>query len=96
MNKNEYKLYCFENDIPLEIFNITWKKQLKKGLWTHYKRIIKDNGAIILTATQPFASFLIESNLDMFKYDWIWEGIKDGTFNGLSIQCDAYEQPMET
>ena len=33
---------------------------------------------------------------DSEQYDWIWEGIKDGTFNGLSIQCDAYEQPMET
>ena len=29
------------------------------------------------------------------EYDWIWEGIKDGTFNGLSVQCDAYESPME-
>ena len=33
---------------------------------------------------------------DSEQYEWIWEGIKDGTFNGLSIQCDAYEQPMET
>lgn len=90
MNKNEYKLYCFENDIPLEIFNITWKKQLKKGLWTHYKRIIKDNGAIILTATQPFASFLIESNLDMFKYDWIWE--KDQGSNFLNVKNEPLKK----
>lgn len=73
MNENEYKLYCFENDIPLEIFNITWKKQSKKGLWTHYKRIIKDDGAIVLTASQPFSSKLIESNLEMFKYTWTWD-----------------------
>ena len=32
---------------------------------------------------------------DERQHDWIWEGIKDGTFNGLSIQCDAYEIPME-
>jgi site-specific DNA-methyltransferase (adenine-specific) len=42
-------------------------------LWEQYKRIIKDNGAIVLTATQPFASMLIMSNLKMFRYEWIWK-----------------------
>lgn len=42
-------------------------------LWNEYKRIIKDNGAIILHATQPFSSKLVMSNPDMYKYDWIWE-----------------------
>ena len=32
---------------------------------------------------------------DNEQHDWIWEGIKDGTFNGLSIQCEANEYPME-
>lgn len=41
-------------------------------LWKAYKRIIKDNGAIVLTASQPFTSKLVMSNLDMFKYEWIW------------------------
>jgi len=41
-------------------------------------------------------SWIATIEVDQSKeYDWIWEGIKDGTFNGLSIQCDAYEQPME-
>jgi len=73
MNENEYKLYCFENNLPIEIFNTTWKKQSKKGLWTHYKRIIKDNGAIVLTASQPFTTKLIHSNYRMFKYTWTWD-----------------------
>ena len=42
-------------------------------LWEQYKRIIKDNGAIILTAVQPFASTLVVSNIKMFKYEWIWQ-----------------------
>ena len=42
-------------------------------LWKQYKRIIKDNGAIVLTASQPFTSALVMSNPDMFKYEWIWE-----------------------
>src|SRR5574344_1075142 len=42
-------------------------------LWQQYKRIIKDNGAIVLTASQPFTSALVMSNPKMFKYEWIWE-----------------------
>ena len=42
-------------------------------LWREYKRIIKDNGAIVLTASQPFTSALVMSNIKMFKYEWIWE-----------------------
>ena len=42
-------------------------------LWEQYKRIIKDNGAIVLTASQPFTSALVMSNPKMFKYEWIWE-----------------------
>ncbi len=42
-------------------------------LWEHYKRLIKDNGAIVLTASQPFTSKLVMSNLKDFKYCWYWE-----------------------
>ena len=42
-------------------------------LWEQYKRIIKDNGAIVLTASQPFTSALVMSNVKMFRYEIIWE-----------------------
>ena len=42
-------------------------------LWEQYNRIIKSNGAIVLTASQPFTSVLISSNLKSFKYEWIWQ-----------------------
>ena len=42
-------------------------------LWEQYNRIIKDNGAIVLTGSQPFTSKLINSNIEMFKYCWYWE-----------------------
>ena len=42
-------------------------------LWEQYKRIIKDNGAIVLTASQPFTSALIMSNPNMFGYEIIWQ-----------------------
>lgn len=42
-------------------------------LWKQYKRIIKKNKAIVCTASQPFTSILITSNLDWFKYEWIYK-----------------------
>jgi site-specific DNA-methyltransferase (adenine-specific) len=42
-------------------------------LWNQYERIIKDNGNIILTASQPFTSALIMSNPKLFRYEIIWE-----------------------
>lgn len=42
-------------------------------LWEQYERIIKDNGAIVLTGSQPFTSQLVNSNLKYFRYEWIWE-----------------------
>ena len=42
-------------------------------LWEQYERIIKDNGAIVLTGQQPFSSKLIISNIELFRYEWIWE-----------------------
>ncbi len=42
-------------------------------MWLQLKRIIKPNGAIVLFGSQPFTSKLICSNIDMFKYEWIWE-----------------------
>ena len=42
-------------------------------LWEQYERIIKDNGAIVLTASQPFTTKLINSNIEMFKYNLVWE-----------------------
>lgn len=41
-------------------------------LWEQYERIIKDNGAIVLTASQPFTSLLVMSNPKLFRYEWIW------------------------
>lgn len=42
-------------------------------LWEQYKRIVKENGSIVLFSSEPFTSQLIHSNAAMFKYKWIWE-----------------------
>ena len=42
-------------------------------LWEQYERIVKPNGAIVLTASQPFTSALVMSKPKLFRYEWIWE-----------------------
>lgn len=58
------------------------------GLWDHYERILKDNGAIVSTAMQPFTSKLVMSNLKMFKYTQVW---KKTTPTGF---LNAKKQPL--
>jgi len=41
-------------------------------MWAQLKRVIKPNGAIVMTASQPFTTTLIHSNMKMFKYCWVW------------------------
>jgi len=55
-------------------------------LWEQYKRVIKDNGAIVLTASQPFTSLLVCSNLQMFKYNLIWDKKKPSSALHAKIQ----------
>jgi site-specific DNA-methyltransferase (adenine-specific) len=42
-------------------------------MWEQLKRVTKPNGAIVMTASQPFTSALVMSNPKMFKYCWVWE-----------------------
>lgn len=42
-------------------------------MWTELKRIIRPRGAIVLTASQPFTTALISSNMEVFKYCWVWD-----------------------
>ena len=61
-------------------------------LWSQYNRIIKDNGAIVLTASNKFHYKLVNSNLDMFKYEWIWEKTQaTGHFNAKKRPMIAHE-----
>jgi site-specific DNA-methyltransferase (adenine-specific) len=60
-------------DLPYGTTACKWDTIIPfEPLWEQYKRIIKDNGAIVLTASQPFTSALVMSNTKMFKYEWIW------------------------
>lgn len=76
-------------DLPYGTTNCKWDTIIPfEALWTEYKRITKDNAAIVLNAAQPFTSALIMSNPDMFKYEWIWHKSKITGF------LNANKQPM--
>ena len=49
-------------------------------LWEAYKRVIVPNGAIVLFGSQPFTSALVMSNLEWFKYEWVWQKTNGGGF----------------
>jgi len=58
-------------------------------MWAGIKHAVKRNAAIVMTASQPFTSALVMSNVGMFKYEWIWEK------NQPSGIASARFQPMK-
>lgn len=76
-------------DLPYGTTQNKWDSIIPlESLWKQYERIIKDNGAIVLTAAQPFTSVLVMSNIKIFKYEWIWK--KD---NGTGF-LNSKKQPL--
>lgn len=55
-------------------------------MWEQLKRVIKPKGAIVLFGSQPFTSFLVMSNLKMFRYEWVWNKKKGGNIQNLKYQ----------
>jgi len=61
-------------DLPYGTTACKWDSVIPFApLWAAYRRVCKPNAAIVLTASQPFTSALVMSNLSGFKYEWIWE-----------------------
>jgi len=78
-------------DLPYGTTACAWDTVIPfEPLWEQYKRIIKDNGAIVLTASQPFTSALVMSNPKDYSHSWIWE--KEMGSNPLT----ANRMPMKT
>lgn len=55
-------------------------------LWEQYERIIKDDGAIVLFAQQPFTAKLVLSKPELYKYNWIWKKNKYANFLNVRYQ----------
>tara|TARA_R110000751_G_scaffold286332_1_gene390763 strand:- start:64 stop:762 length:699 start_codon:yes stop_codon:yes gene_type:complete len=73
-DKSVDMIFC---DLPYGTTQNKWDSVIDLDkLWTEYKRVIKDNGAIVLFGAEPFSSSLRISNIKDYKYDWIWEKSK--------------------
>jgi site-specific DNA-methyltransferase (adenine-specific) len=59
------------------------------AMWTELKRVVKPNGAIVMTASQPFTSALVMSNPKMFRYSLVWDKV-----NKYTGALNANKMPM--
>jgi len=74
-------------DLPYGTTACKWDTIIPfESLWVQYERIIKDNGAIVLTASQPFTSKLVMSNIKYFKYEWIYQKNAGSNFGAVRFQ----------
>lgn len=58
-------------------------------MWAQIKRVVKKNGAVVMTASQPFTSALVMSNVEWFKYCWVWHKSRPSGF------AQAKNMPMK-
>lgn len=76
-------------DLPYGTTQNKWDSVISLSkLWKEYERVVKDNGAIVLTSQGLFTAQLMMSNPKMFKYKWIWEKSKPTNF------LNAKKQPL--
>lgn len=80
-------------DMPYGTTRNKWDKCLPlEKLWREYKRVVKKNGAIILFAQTPFDKVLGASNIDMLRYEWIWEKPQGtGHLNAKKMPMKSHE-----
>ena len=76
-------------DLPYGTTACKWDSVIPfEPLWEQYRRVAKRNAAIVLTASQPFTSALVMSNLSNFKYQWTWDKANSTGF------LNAKKQPL--
>ena len=74
-------------DLPYGTTACSWDNVIPfDKLWEQYNRIIKDRGNIVLFGQEPFSSICRISNLDMYRYDWIWEKQRPSNFQLMNFQ----------
>lgn len=80
-------------DLPYGTTKCKWDVIIPfEPLWEQYERIIKPNGAILLFAQTPFDKVLGTSNLELLRYEWIWEKTQaTGHLNAKKMPMKAHE-----
>jgi len=79
-------------DLPYGTTACKWDTVIPfEQLWKQYRRVARRNAAIVLTASQPFTTALIASNMREFKYCWIWDKVR-----GVGFQIAKFRPMMRT
>lgn len=61
-------------DLPYGTTQCKWDSVIPfEPLWEQYRRVVKENGAIVLFCAQPFTVVLGASNIELLRYSWVWE-----------------------
>ncbi len=61
-------------DLPYGTTACSWDEIIPfEPMWKMFYRVLRPNGFIVLTASQPFTTKLIASNIDNFSHQWIWQ-----------------------
>lgn len=73
-------------DLPYGTTACKWDSVIPLApLWSAYSRLVKPKAAIVLTASQPFTSALVVSNLARFKYCWVWDKVCAANFLNAKV-----------
>lgn len=80
-------------DLPYGTTECKWDSVIPfDALWERYRHVAKPNAAIVLLSAQPFTSLLVCSNLEQFRYEWVWEkGNATGFLNSKKQPLRAHE-----
>jgi len=82
-------------DPPYGVTACKWDSIINlESMWKQINRIVKNNGAIVITSSQPFTTVLINSNMKMFKYCWVWEKNTGTNFFHASRQPIRYAEDI--
>ncbi len=83
-------------DLPYGTTACTWDSILPlDALWKQYKRIAKENAAIVLTAQTPFSQILGTSNIEDLRYEWVWiKSVATGGLNANKMPLKAHENAL--
>lgn len=79
------------SDLPYGTTRCRWDAPINlQELWKQYRRVVKENGTIVLFSAQPFTTELISSNKAMYRYEWIWRKTQPSGF------MNAKKMPLRT
>lgn len=74
-------------DLPYGTTRAKWDSVIPfNDLWPEFERLIKPNGCVVFTASQPFTSFVVTSKVEWFRCEWIWKKNAGSNFGSVRFQ----------